>query len=122
MNYIFSLLSCVFLLIGTPDDINKAIQAGDATGLKKYMNETIELVTPNDENVYSKVQAEQILKGFFAQNKPVSFKVLHNGISDQSQYYIGTLKTEGKQYRVYYLVKQKADNLVLYQLRIENDE
>ncbi len=123
MKFLISFLSAVILLIsGTSDNINKAIQSGDAFALKKYMNETVELVVLGEENVYSKTQAEQILKQFFSRNKPVKFEVLHNGGSDNSQYFIGSLKTERKTYRVYYLLKKKDGNDLLYQLRIEDDE
>ena len=86
------------------------------------MNETVELVILEKENVYSKTQAEQILKNFFVSHKPTSFEVLHNGGSDKSKYYIGTLKTERKAFRVYYLLKTKNDKTLIYQLRIESDE
>ena len=121
--FVFLLLSLFFVsFIGVPEDINKALKEGDFGFLKENMNETVELVILEKENVYSKTQAEQILKNFFNSHKPIGFEVLHNGGSDKSKYYIGTLKTERKAFRVYYLLKVKNDKTLIYQLRIESDE
>jgi len=105
-----------------PDDLNKALETGNVSVLKQNMNSTVELVIFEKENVYSKIQAEQILKQFFQTHAPISFKILHNGQSDNSQYYIGLLKTQKGTYRVYYLLKTKDRTTLLYQLRIENNE
>ncbi len=115
----------VFLLlsfVGEPEDINNALKTGNVDVLKQKMNSTVELVILEKENIYSKVQAEQILKQFFTLHQPISFKVLHNGENDNSQYYIGSLKTKKETYRVYYLLKTKEKKTLLYQLRIEKDE
>jgi len=108
--------------IGEPDKINQALKEGDYKLIKENMNETVELVILEKENIYSKVQAEQILKQFFQSHQPTGFEILHNGGSEKSQYYIGTLKTKRKNYRVYYLLKTKESESLIYQLRIENDE
>lgn len=108
--------------IGEPDKINQALKEGDYEIIKENMNETVELVILEKENVYSKIQAEQILKQFFQSHKPTGFEILHNGGSEKSQYYIGILKTQRKNYRVYYLLKTKESESLIYQLRIESDE
>ncbi len=108
--------------IGESDRINQALKEGDYKIIKENMYETVELVILEKENIYSKTQAEQILKQFFQTHKPIGFEVLHNGGSEKSQYYIGTLKTKRKNYRVYYLLKTKESESLIYQLRIESDE
>jgi len=116
-------LATIFMaFISEPDDINKALKTGNTEILMQNMNSTVELVILEKENVYSKVQAEQILKQFFSNHEPVSFEILHNGGNESSQYYIGTLKTKRETYRVYYLLKTKDKLTLLYQLRIETDE
>ena len=107
---------------GETDSINAAFKNGDVSVLTLNMNETVELVILEKENIYSKTQAEQILKRFFSNHKPVGFEVLHNGGSKNSQYYIGSLKTEKGTFRVYYLLKNKDGKSRIFQLRIENDE
>ena len=106
----------------SPNSINKALKSGDYKVIKENMNQTVELVILDKENIYSKTQAEQILKQFFQAHKPIGFEILHNGGSEKSQYYIGTLKTRKNNYRVYYLLKTKDNKSLIYQLRIENDE
>lgn len=108
--------------IDIPDHINTALKSGDTAALKKYMNSTVELVILDKENIYSKIQAEQVLKQFFNKHKPLVFHVLHHGSNDNSQYYIGSLKTEKETYRIYYLLKTKDKQTLIYQLRIESDE
>lgn len=117
---VFTVVSLSF--IGIPDNINTALKSGDTAALKKYMNSTVELVILDKENIYSKIQAEQVLKQFFSKHKPLVFEVLHHGSNDNSQYYIGSLKTEKETYRIYYLLKTKDKKTLIYQLRIESDE
>ncbi|MBN2668901.1 MAG: DUF4783 domain-containing protein [Bacteroidales bacterium] len=112
----------LYTFAGVPDEINVALGKGNTETLKQYFNQTIELVLLDKENVYSNVQAEQILKQFFTTNSPKSFEILHHGGNENSQYYIGTLKTERKSFRIYYLLKNKSGQNLLYQLRIEDDE
>ena len=119
----FIFVSLILLsFIGEPDEINKALKNGDYKIITENMNETVELVILEKENIYSRTHAEQILKQFFKTHQPTGFEILHNGGSEKSQYYIGTLKTKRKNYRVYYLLKTKESESLIYQLRIESDE
>jgi len=121
---LFLVLTVVLSLsfIGIPENINDALKTGDTNALKKFMNSTVELVILDKENIYSKIQAEQVLKRFFTKHRPVKFDVLHHGSNDNSQYYIGSLKTDKETYRIYYLLKTKNNTTLIYQLRIESDE
>ncbi len=118
------LASFVVLLAFTTvsSQINQALEKGDYAQLSKLMNNTIELALFDSENVYSKVQAEQVLKQFFQENQPQKFKLLHNGQKENTQYFIGSLSTQTKTFRVYYLLKRKQQKALMYQLRIEIDE
>lgn len=120
---VLSIFAFVFMaFVGEPEDINKAIKQGDTAELVQNMNSTVELVILDKENVYSNIQAGQILKQFFANHHPLNFKIIHNGGTDISQYYIGILTTNKGIFRVYYLLKTKSTHTLLYQLRIETDE
>jgi hypothetical protein len=120
----FIILMSLLLLsfVGVQDDIDNALKTGDYKFLGNNMNETVELVILEKENVYSKTQAEQILKNFFISHKPTGFEILHKGGGEKSKYFIGTLKTSRKSFRVYYLLKTKNEKSLIYQLRIESDE
>jgi hypothetical protein len=107
--------------LGLPDDVNNALKTGNVAVLKNHMNSTVELVILEQENVYSNIQAEQILKQFFQKNPPKTFEILHTGGNESSKYYIGSLKTDKNTFRVYYLLKTKDHKTLIYQLRIEKD-
>jgi len=76
-----------------------AFKSGNAEKIATYFSDNIELSISNKEDLYSQSQAEQILKTFFANHKPKSFKIIHKGTSGQSEYFIGELESE-KKYRV----------------------
>src|SRR4051812_32248278 len=77
------------------DDISNAIRSGNAKQLVTYVGANIDLTIGSQEAVYSKAQAEQILRDFFAKNPAKSFTVLHKGASKEgTQYAIGTYVSE----------------------------
>ncbi len=103
-----------------PENIEKSIRIGNARELARYFNSNIELVVENHEDVYSKSQAEVILKDFFSKNKPKKFKVVHKG-GEKSKFVIGSLETEEKKFRVYFFLKSRDGKSLIHQLRIEPD-
>jgi Ni,Fe-hydrogenase III component G len=106
-------------LFDIPETIFAAMKVGNAEELSKHFNSSIELVILDQEDVYSKQQAEQIVRNFFLKHKVKSFRLLHQGGKEDAQYAIGTLETEKGDFRVYFLVKQKNDRAFIHQLRIE---
>jgi hypothetical protein len=116
-------LSFVVLASGIFEDIGNAIKSGDAHQISRYIKTDINLTILNQEEVYSKAQAEQILKDFFMKNTPKSFTVIHNGISKEgSKYAIGNLITaQGISYRTYIYVKQSAGVEYIQELRFEKE-
>jgi hypothetical protein len=107
-----------------PNEIYSAIKTGNSKELAKYFNNNIDLVILEKEGVYSKPQAELILKDFFAKNtiNPTDgFVKLHEGGKDASKFIIGTLYTNKGQFRVYLLMKTISGNFAIHQFRIEDD-
>lgn len=105
------------------DGIISAIKAGNSKELAKFFNSNIELIILDKEGVYSKSQAELILKDFFSKNVPTQdrFLKLHEGGKDASKYVIGTLITTKGRYRVYYLMKSLNNDLSIHNFRIEDE-
>ena len=100
------------------EDIANAIRSGDAKSVSRYFSSSVDLTLIGQEDVYSKAQAEQILKDFFNKNTPRSFSIIHRGESkDGSKYAIGNLTTSGGNYRVYYYFKVAAGNVNIQELR-----
>ncbi len=105
-----------------PEGIIKSFNNGNSRELSRHFNENIELVLRTREDVYSKTQAELILRGFFSENSPVKFELLHSGGKEASRYAIGNLKTEKGDYRIYFLLKVREGVPLIHLLRIEISE
>jgi hypothetical protein len=105
-----------------PGEIISSLKSGNAKILASYFNQNVELVILNDDNVYSKAQAEQIVTGFFNQNQPDKFTIIHQGGKEGAKYVIGNLSTRQGTFRVYFLLKKTADKDIIHQLRIEKQE
>ena len=102
-------------------DIGNAIRSGDARTVARFFSSTVDLTILQQEEVYSKAQAEQILRDFFSKNTPKSFNLIHKGVSKEgAKYAIGTLVTaQGTQYRTYFFVKQSGSGEFIQELRFE---
>lgn len=126
--YIILILQAFWILPATPitsgpipEGIILAFKAGNATELAKHFNTSIELVILENEDVYSKTQAEQILRNFFANHRPESFKIIFEGGKETSRYAIGSLLTSSGNFRIYFLIKNQDGTPLIHQLRIETE-
>ena len=112
-----------FTFLDTNSDIITAIKSGNYRTIASFFNANVELDLPGNEGIYSKVQAESILKDFFAKNTPKNYTSKHDGQSNEgSQYNIGILETSGGKYRTYFLLKKQADGLKIKEFRIEAEK
>jgi hypothetical protein len=102
-----------------PDEIIQSLKSGDSKTLSAYFNQNVELVVLENDNVYSKAQAQQIVSKFFSSNPPESFSIIHQGGKEGAQYVIGNLVTGKGTYRVYFLLKKNSGKDFIQQLRIE---
>jgi Domain of unknown function (DUF4783) len=127
--FFLPLILLFFIVLGAnqtveqiPNEIISSLKSGNAKILASYFNQNLELVILNDDNVYSKAQAEQIVAGFFSQNQPEKFTIIHQGGKEGAKYVIGNLTTRQSTFRVYFLLKKTADKEIIHQLRIEKQE
>jgi hypothetical protein len=123
-NLIFILIFAPLSLFSAPsiidpyEDIANAIRSGDAKSVSRYFSSSVDLTLIGQEDVYSKAQAEQILKDFFNKNTPRSFSIIHRGESkDGAKYAIGNLSTSNGNYRVYYYFKVAGGSVNIQELR-----
>lgn len=126
LKHILGLILIIFsvsLFALNPDNgaIISAIKSGNSAAISKYFNANVELSILDNEDVYSKSQAQIILKDFFAKHKVSSFKVLHQGGKNGSNYLIGNLVTSSGTFRVYYLLKNVGNKQLIQQFRIEDE-
>jgi hypothetical protein len=99
-----------------------AFRAGNAEELTKHFYNNIELIVLEKEDVYSKTQAEQILRKFFTDHRPSSFDIIHEGGKETSRYAIGNLSTSSGNFRVSFLIKNQDGSQLIHQLRIEEED
>jgi hypothetical protein len=102
-----------------PPAMIEAFKNGNTPELSKYFNTSIELAILDQEDIYSKQQAELIIKDFFAKHVPSNFVILHKGGKEGSQYAIGNLTTTAGNFRVTILIKQRDNKPFIHQLRFE---
>lgn len=91
------------------ENILNSLQTGNAANLVLYCAEEISLtIPPQDDNDFTKSEAQKRLSSFFKINKPNSFKVIHEGSNTTGTkgYITGNLLTEnGKRFRVHLVTK-----------------
>ena len=105
-----------------PEEIVLSFKAGNAEELAKFFHNNVELIILEEEDVYSRSQAEQIIRKFFNEHKPEAFKIIFEGGKENSRYAIGSMQAAGKNLRVYILMKNKEGSPYIHQLRIEEEE
>jgi hypothetical protein len=110
------------LMDETDDKIIEAIQHGNAKELAKFFNNTLDLNTPENEGTFSKAQAEVVMKDFFSKNPPKSFKINHQGSSnDGSHFFIGLYTTQKQNFRAYFLIKKVGEQYLIQLLQFEKE-
>lgn len=120
-------LTIIFLnnsLAQVPENIMKGFKAGNAREISNSFASNINLKILDKEEIYSKAQAELILKDFFSKNPPVKFSEIHTGNPrNGARYSICKLETSSKVFRTYiYLKKGEDQKDYIQELKIEPDQ
>jgi hypothetical protein len=105
------------------DKVAELMGKGNAHELAKLFASSIDISIADEENTYSKTQAEIILEKFFSENKPESSKVLHK-VNSNANYHFGVviLNTDKRLYRVAFTLKDVGGEMQLIELRFETDK
>jgi hypothetical protein len=117
-------LSSIFAdpFIDVSKDVVDAIKQGNAQLIAKNFNDKIDLKILDKEDVYSKAQAELVLKDFFAKHPIKSFVESHTSAAKSSnQFVVGTLTCTNGKYRVSFLLKKISERFLISQFRIETE-
>lgn len=122
--FLFFVVPCTNVLATDNNEkIALAIRAGNAKELSKYFSKNIDLNIPGSEGVFSKTQAELIMKDFFSKYKTLSFNTLHQGSSkDGAQYTIGNLTTDKGSFRLYFYMKKTSDVYYIHEFSLNEEE
>ena len=103
--------------------ISKAIQQGDAKSIAIHFSDNVDLKIPGTDGVFSKQQAELILKSFFEEGTIANYELKHQGKSKNGSYYlIGSLTREKQLYRTYILLKKNGEKHQILEFNVEIDE
>jgi len=104
-----------------PEGILNSLKTGNSKELSKYFNANIDLTLIDKQEIYSKTQAELILKDFFSKNTPSNFVIIHQGEKEGAKYVIGNLTTSKGIFRVSLFLKSQDKTQLIQQIRIENN-
>ncbi len=105
------------------DKVVQAMRTGNSKELATHFIANIDLTVKETADVYSKAQAEQIVRKFFNDNPPVDLVIEHTGVSKVGdKYFIGILRTTNGYFRVTFFLKKTDTVFQVKQLRIENSK
>lgn len=122
---IFICLLAPSMALVTPNlgSISKAITKGDAAALAEYFDEDVEVTILNEVNIYSKSEAQEVVKTFFTTHPPKTYSQVHQGTSkgEGGQYCIGNLIVKDGKFRVYLYLKKSNNQYRIQELRFEKE-
>ena len=105
------------------DNLSVHFKAGNAKEIAANFSSSVELIIIDDEDVYSKAQAEQILRNFFTKYPPTKSTVIHLiNTNPNFRFGILSLQTKNGKFRVSITMKKSANAFFITELRIEPDK
>lgn len=104
------------------DSIAKSIRESNAKGVAVYFNSSVELNIEGGEGVYSKTQAEMVLKTFFTSHPCTKFDISHQAKSyGNNSFAIGTYKSASGNFRVTIYVKDMDGKSLIHEMKFEKE-
>lgn len=105
------------------DKVVQAMRTGNSKDLALQFLPNIDLTVKETSDIYSRAQAEQIVRKFFNDNPPIDLVIEHSGVSKVGdKYYIGILRTRSGYFRTTFFLKKAESQFQVKQLRIENSK
>ena len=105
------------------DTLSGHFKAGNSKEIALNFSSSVDLIIIDEEDVYSKAQAEQILRSFFSKYSPVKSTVIHR-LNTNPNYRYGALSlaTKNGTFRVSITMKKTGSAFFITELRIETDK
>ncbi len=102
------------------EDMTNAIRNDRVSDMVKYFDNFVPLTINNAQSIYSRNQAEVVLKDFFDKNIPKELDVNDNGSPDNTSKFIicTCTMTNGLKYNVYMLMRLKDGNYMIQDFRL----
>lgn len=114
-----AVMCCSFVNTVEMDSVLVALKSGNASQLSKYFDNRVDISLPGNADNYSRTQAEMILRDFFRNNSVRTFDLRYKSEHAETNYCIGTLQTNGGNFRTTLFMKQKGDKQYLQDLRFQ---
>jgi len=105
------------------DNVADLIRQGNIRELANLFAQSVSVTILDDENTYTKPQAEGVLERFFNQNKPKGVKILHKITSNPSYKFGVAIVTSDKgTFRIAYTLKETNGSFLLIEMRVETEK
>jgi hypothetical protein len=101
------------------DDISLGFANSDQQTIAKYIGNKVEINLLDLSSVYSKAQAEMVLKDFFAKYEVQSFQLFNknNANGGPSKFAIGNLNTRNGNFRIFFILKEQEGAYFIQEMR-----
>lgn len=112
------------LLQGNPiDKTSGLIKGNNIHELASYFAPSVDVIINDENNSYSKAEAEKVVTDFFKRNRPEQVNVLHR-IETSSNFKFGVyiVRTTGGAFRVAVSFKNASGSFMISELRIESEK
>lgn len=104
------------------DNVAGGIRNNNAKEVATYFNSSVELNIENNEGVYSKTQAEMVLKNFFGKHPCSNFEITHRAKSyGNNSFAIGSYASASGNYRVTIYVKELNGKNLIHEMKFEKE-
>ncbi len=101
------------------DDISLGFANSDQQTIAKYIGNKVEINLFDLSGVYSKAQAEMVLKDFFDKYEVQSFQLFNksNANGGLSKFAIGNLNTRNGNFRIFFILKELEGVYYIQEMR-----
>lgn len=106
------------------DALYAHFKAGNSKEIAKSFAGSVELTVFDTDEMYSKAQAEQILRDFFVKHPPLSYSKVHSVGSSNVKYRYGVivLTTKKGKYRVSISMNRAEESYLISELKIDSEK
>jgi hypothetical protein len=104
-------------------DLATFFKSGNSKEIAAHFSPTVELNILNEEEVYSKPQAEQIVRDFFTKHNPTGATVIHKiDTNPNYRFCILSLATRNGKFRISITLKKTNAEFFITEMSIEPDK
>ena len=103
----------------TIEKVASAIKSADSNALASFFNTSVEVTTPDADNMYSSKQATFVIKEFFSNYALKNFEILHQGNSGITYYATGSTSTDKGNFDTNIFIKNTGGKYLITQIRFE---